>query len=173
LAEGKADIALIQEPQIYMGQVRSLTNSGGTIYLVTRKNNSISCICIRNHLNALPLFEFCSRDATKARVTYAHGGSSKELIVASAYLPYDADEPPPTREVRDIINYCHSSKTQLIMRCDANVHHTLWGSTVANPRGEYIEEFVASSNLHVLSHSNKPTFVVSNRKVIHLTIGDQ
>jgi hypothetical protein len=58
------------------------------------------------------------------RITYTHGESSKELIVASAYLPYDSDEPPPTKEVRDIIDYCYSRKMQLIVGCDANAHNT-------------------------------------------------
>jgi hypothetical protein len=30
------------------------------------------------------------------RITYLYGGGYEELIVASAYLPYDSDEPPPT-----------------------------------------------------------------------------
>jgi hypothetical protein len=38
------------------------------------------------------------------RITYAHARNYEELIVASAYLPYDSDEPPPTKEVRDIID---------------------------------------------------------------------
>jgi hypothetical protein len=43
-------------------------------------------------------FFTCSRDATTVRVIYTYGGSSKELTVTSAYLPYAADEPPPTRK---------------------------------------------------------------------------
>jgi hypothetical protein len=58
------------------------------------------------------------------------------------------------------------------MGCDANAHHTLWGSTGSNPRGECLMEFLASSNLNVLNHGNEPTFVVCNRKeVIDLTLG--
>jgi hypothetical protein len=53
------------------------------------------------------LLELCSRDATTVRITYTYRGS-EELIVASAYLPYDSDEPPPTKEKRDIIDYCYS-----------------------------------------------------------------
>jgi hypothetical protein len=60
-----------------------------------------------------------------------------ELIVTSAYLPYDSDEPPPNKEVRDIIEYCH-----IITGCDANAHHTLWGSTSSNPRGESLMEYL-------------------------------
>jgi hypothetical protein len=43
------------------------------------------------------LLEFCSRDATTVRITYTYGEGC-EFIVASAYLPYDSDEPPPTKD---------------------------------------------------------------------------
>jgi hypothetical protein len=106
------------------------------------------------------------------RITYIYGGGCKELILASAYLPYDSDEPPPNKEVRDMINYCHSRNKQLIIGCDANAHHTLWGSTGTNPRGESIMEYPVSSNLNILNHGNEPTFVICNKKkVINLTLG--
>jgi hypothetical protein len=70
----------------------------------------------------------------------------EELIVASAYLPYDSDEPPPTKEVRDVIDYCTSRKKQLIIGCDANAHHILWGSTDTNPRGVSFMEYLITSN---------------------------
>jgi hypothetical protein len=97
LAEGLADVALIQEPWIYRGQIRGLTNSGGTIFSVAPEGNARSCIYTRNQINALPLLELCSRDVTKVRMTYICGGRWEELIVASAYLPYDSDEPPPNQ----------------------------------------------------------------------------
>jgi hypothetical protein len=34
------------------------------------------------------------------RVIYITGGSTKELTVISAYLPYDSDEPPPVKAVK-------------------------------------------------------------------------
>jgi hypothetical protein len=37
LAEGMADVALIQESWIYRRQVRGITNSGGTIFLLHLK----------------------------------------------------------------------------------------------------------------------------------------
>jgi hypothetical protein len=159
-------------PWIYRDQKRGLTNSGGKIYSVAPGNNARSCIYVRNHINALPLLEFCSSDATTVRITYAYGGGCEELTVVSAYLPYDSDEPPPTKEVSDITEYCYSWKKQLIIECDANAHHTLWGSTSTNPRGESFVEFLMSSNLNILNHGNEHTFVVCNRKeVIDSTLG--
>ncbi|PNF19291.1 hypothetical protein B7P43_G07515 [Cryptotermes secundus] len=172
LAEGKADIALIQEPWLYKGQIGALTNTGGTVYSALPSNNARSCVYIRNHINALPLLELCSRDTTAVRIIYPYRGGSKELIVASFYLSYNSDEPPPTKEMGDIIDYCCSRKKQLIIGCDANAHHILWGSTGTNPRGESLMEFLVSVNLNILNHGNEPTFVVCNRKeVSDLTLG--
>jgi splicing factor 45 len=134
LAEGNADVALIQETLLHKGQIRGLTNTGGTVYSAVPENNARSCIYVRSHINALPLLEFCSRDATMVRITYTYGGLCEELIVASAFFPYDLDEPPPTKEMRDTIDHCQSRKKQLIIGCDANAHHILWGSTGTNMR---------------------------------------
>jgi hypothetical protein len=95
-------------------------------------------------------------------MTYACGGGCKELIVASAYLPYDSDKPPPTKELWDVTDYCHIRKKQLIIGCDANIHHILCGSTDTNPREESFTEYLASSNLNILNQGNLPTFVVRN-----------
>jgi hypothetical protein len=61
------------------------------------------------------LLAFCSRDATTVRITYAYGGGNRELVVTSAYLPYDSDEPPPSKEMKDIIDYCYGRKKQLVI----------------------------------------------------------
>jgi hypothetical protein len=42
-----------------------------------------------------------------------------------------SDKPPPTKEVRDIIDYCHSRKKQLIIGCDASAHTHCGGALAA------------------------------------------
>jgi hypothetical protein len=88
-----ADAALIQEPWIYSGQIRDLTYSKGRVFSVTLSGDVRSCIFIKNHINALPLSEFCFRDATMVRIT---GGDRGELVVTSAYIPYTNNEPSTT-----------------------------------------------------------------------------
>jgi hypothetical protein len=70
------------------------------------------------------------------RTTYSRGGNGKEFMVTSAYWPYDMDEPPPTKEIRDVVDHCNRRGRQLIIRCDANVHYILWGIIDINLRGE-------------------------------------
>jgi hypothetical protein len=57
------------------------------------------------------LLEFYSRDTTMMRITYTYGGGCEELIVASAYLPYDSDKPPATREMREVTEHYSRRKT--------------------------------------------------------------
>jgi hypothetical protein len=68
-ASGMADVALIQEPWITRGQIRGLTNSGGTGFSVVSESKATSCISVKNHIHELPFSEFCSRDAIMVRIS--------------------------------------------------------------------------------------------------------
>jgi hypothetical protein len=72
----------------------------GNNFSAATDGNARSCIYARNHITALPLLDLCSTDATTVRMTYRSGRSCEELIITSAYLPYDSDEPSPARELR-------------------------------------------------------------------------
>jgi hypothetical protein len=78
-------------------------------------------------------------------------GGYEELIVTSSYLPYDSDEPSPSKEVRDIVEHFQVWKKQLIIGCDSNSHDILWWSTDVNPRGECLMEYLVSLNLNPYS----------------------
>jgi hypothetical protein len=49
-------------------------------------------------------------DTTTVKVTYTYEEGWEECIVVSPYFPYDSDEPPPTKEVRYVTDYCHRWK---------------------------------------------------------------
>jgi hypothetical protein len=56
--------------------------------------------------------------------------------------------------------------------CDSNAHHTAWGSTNCNGRGEALIEFLDSSNLEILNRGNEATFSNALRQeVIDITLG--
>jgi hypothetical protein len=61
------------------------------------------------------LLEFFFRDEKTMRITYTYGGGCKELIVASAYFPYDSDEPPP--------NQGSEGQHQLLPQQEKATHH--------------------------------------------------
>jgi hypothetical protein len=39
------------------------------------------------------------------------GELGRRLVVCSAYLPYDSEDPPPPREFEELMNYCPEEKS--------------------------------------------------------------
>ncbi|KAJ8916394.1 hypothetical protein NQ315_014604 [Exocentrus adspersus] len=93
-------------------------------------------------------------------------------ILCSAYLPYESPTPPP-RQLMELVEWCKSNNLPLIVGCNANAHHTCWGSKDVNQREQDLLEFLISSGLDILNRGTKPTFVTRNRQeVIDITISN-
>ena len=76
-------------------------------------------------VHAFPLVKLCSRDVTTVKMTYTRG-STRELSVTSAYLPYDSDETLPSEGLRTSLTFvvginCSSSLDVMPM------HTTIFG----------------------------------------------
>ena len=70
------------------------------------------------------------------------------------------------------MRYCENENLCLIVGCNSNVHHIVWGSTNCNGRGESLYEFLNTTNLEILNQGNEPTFCnVSRQEVIDITLG--
>jgi hypothetical protein len=105
-------------------------------------------------------------------VKYNEEGVERRLVVCSAYLPYDSEDPPLSRELEKLVRYCESERIQLLVGCDSNAHHTAWGSTNCNGRGEALIEFLNSTNLEIFNRGKEPTFCTSVRQeVTDITLG--
>jgi len=80
---------------------------------------------------------FC-RDLVAVLLKYMEDGTERCLVVCSAYFPYDSENSPPSRELEELMRYCENENLYLIVGCDSNAHHTAWGSTNCNGRGEVL-----------------------------------
>jgi hypothetical protein len=66
---------------------------------------------------------------------------------------------------------CRAQGTHLIISCDAKSHHTSWGSTNINNRGESRFNYTMANGLDIMNRGNRPTFFTTNRQeVIDITI---
>jgi len=86
--------------------------------------------------------EFSCRDLVAVLIKYNEEGVERRLIVFSAYLPYDPEDPPPSKEFEDLVSYCEKENLYLVMECDSNAHHVVRSSTNCNSRGEAVIEFL-------------------------------
>jgi len=61
-------------------------------------------------------------------------------------------------ELEELERYSENENLYLVVGCDSNAHHSVWGSTNCNSRGKALVEFINSSNLEILNQENEPTF---------------
>jgi hypothetical protein len=52
------------------------------------------------------------------------------------------------------VRYCETEDLRLVVGCDSNAHHSVWGSTSCNSRGEALVEFLNSTKLEILNRGN-------------------
>ena len=76
------------------------------------------------------------------------------------------------REVSGVFLYnFRNEQIPTIVGTDANAHHTLWGSSNINPRGEDLLAYCVSAGLNFCNVGNKPTFRTKTREeVLDLTL---
>ncbi|KAJ8910203.1 hypothetical protein NQ315_014374 [Exocentrus adspersus] len=161
LAAGHTHAVLIQEPWVGQGSVKGLSRKWGHVY-VSSDQTPRACIYTSKQVTATKLTNFCFRDLVAIKVTVGRSC----YILCSAYLPYESPTPPP-RQLMELVEWCKSNNLPLIVGCDANAHHTCWGSK------DDLLEFLISSGLDILNRGTKPTFVTRNRQeVIDITISN-
>lgn len=167
MEEDKVDIAILQEPWILHKRIKGLSERKAKLYQPSTDGRVRTCILVRHGVLAVHLPHLCSPDLTVVRI----GDGAGAFMVASAYLPYDSPDQPPSKEVENLVKYCEERNIGVIIGCDANAHNTVWGSTNNNDRGEQLLEFVERYNLLVANRGAQPTFVDARRaEVIDVTL---
>ena len=92
------DTALVQEPRYRKDCIRGFNIPGYTLYSVRGKERPRACILARN-MNAWVLPGFSCGDLVAILVKYTEDGAERRLVVCSAYLPCDSEDPPPVKGV--------------------------------------------------------------------------
>ncbi|KAG8175540.1 hypothetical protein JTE90_026259 [Oedothorax gibbosus] len=81
-----------------------------------------------------------------------------------------ADNAPTDSKVVNPADESDESGWKVIVSCDANAHHIIWGSKDCNNRGEELLLYILSNGLSILNRGNSPTFITSQRsEVIDVT----
>lgn len=165
LTTGAVDLVFIQEPWVRGGRVCGLKTPGFKLMVATGGGSPRACILARNSLNIFFLSSFSDMDVTAASLEL----NGRSIWLASAYFPNPGQIPP--EKVSGLIREAESRGHQLVVCCDANAHHPIWGSTDTNERGETLLEFLLSTNLYICNRGSEPTFVTSRRQeVLDLTL---
>lgn len=162
----KPCLCLIQEPWVRGSKICGLDGSGNLFYYSTGGLAPRACIISSPGVKFTPLVEFCDRGVA-AGVTHWEGVGS--LVVASVYMDGTIHCPPV--KMKQLVAHCESNGLPILIGCDANAHHTLWGSTDCNERGLELLDYLGCTNLQVLNKGNQPTFITKTRsEVLDITL---
>ena len=175
LQEGKASIALVQEPYFHKGDFYSGNLLNPTFVAFNKsgmRNPRImprACILANSAIDASLLSELTTRDICAIVVNLTNENSVGKYVYCSAYLPHD--ESAPTDDFKKVVSYCENKAIPLIVGSDANAHHIIWGSSDINIRGSELMEYLSSTNLHLINVGNRPTFARFGREeVLDITL---
>lgn len=167
MAEENIDVALIQEPWLSGAAIQGLRSKHYELLYTNKEGKLRSCILVSKKLNFLVSYRFSTCDLT---VAVCDRKNEPKLILASAYLPYE-EEDPPSNDLKRLVSYTSTTGANLVIGMDANAHHTQWGSSDINMRGESIFEFILLSKLNICNRGRHPTFQNRSRQeVIDLTL---
>ncbi|XP_049302166.1 uncharacterized protein LOC125775553 [Bactrocera dorsalis] len=125
-------ILLIQEPWVFRGEVRGLNTSNSKVIWDLSSERPRSCVVVRADIDFFCISEFLTQDLVAVQVK---DKEVSDFVMASAYFPGEtATAPPPS--ILSLVEYCRANNLPLTLGCDANAHHTEWGSTDCNVRDD-------------------------------------
>ena len=159
-------IALITEPHTNGGKIPNIDGRHHHKIYATSSEAPRACIIMNNTLNYMEITELQSRDTTAVLVDTSTVTGKKHTIFASIYQPPQYDNQPPTKEFMKIVQYATNNNLPLIIGCDTNGHHQMWGSKTNNKRGINLAEYILKVNMQSINEGNCPTFISANGETI-------
>ncbi|KAJ8949985.1 hypothetical protein NQ318_002394 [Aromia moschata] len=162
IIECQIKIALIQEPWVYHGKVRGLGRAGGTVYYCPSAEEPRACILVKGAKGVFPMPGLCTKDLAVIKLAIGKGNTKREVAICSAYFPRNTESPP--RELSDLIRYCEGIGLPLLVGCDSNSHHTMWGDKEVKPRGRMLLEFLTLSGMQIANRGSVPTYFTPERQ---------
>jgi ribonuclease HI len=159
LSTGAVDIVFVQEPWVWGGRVCGLKIPGFKL-IVAEESSPRACILAKISLDVFLLSAYSDRDATVVSLELRRSS----IWLASVYFPNPG--PIPSEKVGNLIRDADAVGRQLVLGGDVNAHHTIWGSTDINERGESLIEFLLTTSLCICNRGSDPTFVTANRREV-------
>lgn len=169
LAKTGEEIILVQEPWVHKQRVCGLQLKDYNVIYLQGKEPPRACILVNKKYSSFTLPNFCDRDNVCTAVQL--GPAS--IWFMSSYMAHDTELLPP-RPLQAALLEAAKTRTPVVIGADANAHHTIWGSTDTNERGESLIEYILGNNLQICNRGNEPTFITSVRQeVLDITLTNE
>lgn len=161
------NVVIIQEPWVNNSKIMGFGPYRNRVFSVDNGRRTRAAIYVAPTLQTMLMRQFSDEDTVVVRVVRdaAQGG---DLLIGSCYMP-DMATLPYTELLTEAVEFSRENGVPMLLGCDANSHHIVWGSTNINPRGTLLLQFIVDRNLGILNRGNVPTFVTKNREEVYWT----
>ena len=167
----RSGLVLAQEPWTYATKIRSKLRGWNLFQAIEKDNRPCACVYATPGFCCSLIPIFSNEDIVAVRVNdVCRRGDS--FVFVSAYIA--AEEPAPPNLLSDLLVFTETEQIPTIVGTDANAHHTIWGSSNINPRGDDLLAYCSSADLNFCNIGNKPTFRTKMREeVLDSTLVDR
>lgn len=160
-------IGLVQEPWINKNTVQGIKNKYNKVIYNINSQRPRAAIVIDKNIECITIQDFLTDDCVAVLTKITTGSTIQYLVIASIYFP--GEENIPNHNLNRLLEFCKDKS--LIIGCDANAHHNVWGSTDINERGSALLELIVENNLSFANVGDRPTLDNGRRQeVLDLTI---
>ncbi|EDW55406.1 GM19283 [Drosophila sechellia] len=153
-------LALVQEPWYNQG-IKGLHVKNAKVIWDQRASSPRACILACRIINYYILTEFLTRDCVP--IVVEDVGAAKKTVVASVYFAGDEACQPP--EITALAEYCKRTHSPIIIGCDANAHHVIWGQQRRKSKSLFDKD-------HREWDSHLPEIEVAIQNIPHLATGE-
>jgi len=152
----KIGIALIQEPYLFHGRPLGITNRYRT-FIAGEGNSRAAIVVSDTTIDALLITQLLDNDAVLLEIDNGH----THFYAASIYLDYNDPIENSIKTIEKIVKFTKGAK--FIIAIDSNSRSTTWYDVLTNSRGEALDEFFASNQLHIINEDSTKTTLHSSR----------
>ena len=133
-------ITCLQEPYNYKNRVCLLTKQCDLFF---QGKAPRTAILSSKQTNLVMIPSLSDRDTTVCQWSRV----KDTILIASVYL--DITKPTISEGLEKAVNFARNEGWEVIICMDSNAHSTIWGNPINNPRGDELELFIMSNNLHI------------------------
>jgi len=162
------DISLIQESYVCQNRIKCITRSYRT-YAYGEDKSRAAIIIPNDTIGAIMITQCSDNNMVISEIKMGQ----ETFYAASAYMEFNDAMENSFKKIERILEFTKGVK--IIMTIDSNSRSTLWHDVTTNARGILLEEFVASSQLHIINKESPMTTFHSSRgqSNIDITITDK
>jgi len=156
IEQDSSDIIFMQEPYLYNNRMTGLRNSSRN-YTSPAGTSRAAILITNNKIDAILIKQLSNSDCVLIELKY----NNTKFYAASMYFDITEKIERELDKMEEILDFTKGNG--LLIAVDRNSRSTTWHDSQTNKRGEILEEYVISRNLHIMNEESDQTTFQSRR----------